>query len=177
MVESWVDGKIIWLEVNLKFIPYIQRKSEKKKLRKGYLFLSYKYSPIVIKLIIPLGYPNFKDFQNSNLRWKMANKNEQPAPTTSSSEGTYHIERKWAAHTQKKRRRHATTTDSNTEGLYAKLQEQADDRVQVQDDQIRAQNEVIKTLKEHNKKFTRNMQILMGTLGLNNITASGINGS
>ncbi|RZC83701.1 hypothetical protein C5167_046489 [Papaver somniferum] len=43
------------------------------------------------RLILPLGYPNFKDFKNSNLRWKMANKNEQPAPATSSSEGTYHI--------------------------------------------------------------------------------------
>ncbi|KAI3835620.1 hypothetical protein MKW98_027532, partial [Papaver atlanticum] len=48
------------------------------------------------------------------------------------------------------------------------------DRIQAQDEQICSQNEVIKKLKEDIEKVIRNMQDMMiRSLGLNNITANG----
>ncbi|KAI3968998.1 hypothetical protein MKW92_035954, partial [Papaver armeniacum] len=74
---------------------------------------------------------------------------------------------------KKQRRRRSATTVSNNEGIHEMLQAQAD-RIQAQEEQIRAQNEVIKKMKEDNEKVIRNMQDMMiRSLGLNNITANG----
>ncbi|RZC43608.1 hypothetical protein C5167_036560 [Papaver somniferum] len=68
---------------------------------------------------------------------------------------------------------HATTV-SNNEGIHKMLHAEAD-RIQAQEEQICAQNEVIKKLKEDSAKDIRNMQdMMLRSLGLNNITANGI---
>ncbi|KAI3917005.1 hypothetical protein MKW92_015506, partial [Papaver armeniacum] len=74
---------------------------------------------------------------------------------------------------KKQRRRRSAATVSNNEGIHEMLQVQAD-RIQAQEDQIRAQSEVIKKMKEDSEKLIRNMQdMMMCSLGLNNITANG----
>ncbi|RZC88605.1 hypothetical protein C5167_016467 [Papaver somniferum] len=65
-----------------------------------------------------------------------------------------------------------STYGNNSAGLYAMIQEQAE-KIQAQVDQRCAKNKVIRMLKEENGKFTRNIQKLMHTLGLNNVTANG----
>ncbi|KAI3861131.1 hypothetical protein MKX03_001157, partial [Papaver bracteatum] len=74
---------------------------------------------------------------------------------------------------KKQRRRRYAITISNNEGIHEMLQA-PDDRIQAHEEKIRAQNEVIKKMKEDSEKVIRNMQDMMiRSLGLNNITANG----
>ncbi|KAI3939802.1 hypothetical protein MKX01_028003 [Papaver californicum] len=72
---------------------------------------------------------------------------------------------------KRRRRRAITTADSNSEGLHAVIQAQAE-RIQSQDGQICAQHEIIKKLKEDNEKIMQNMQNLIKTL-VGNINTDG----